>query len=152
MTFDTKGWSHYFRRAARSLSADVTSLFMGSSLLRIRNSRKGANHDTRSGCQETPQIRSPTISFDHRRRQNHLIVCQKADDLCLGRLVRRCCLHSRRAGKIHCCSYEREESTNRDSERGGFLWRRLPWGAGPPHVLGNSNGRLLGDAKSTKGP
>jgi hypothetical protein len=28
----------------------------------------------------------------------------------------------------------------------------LPWGAGPPHVLGNSNGRLLGDAKSTKGP
>jgi CRP-like cAMP-binding protein len=89
LTFDTKGWNHYFRRADRSLSAVVTSLFTGCSLLRIRNSGKGANHDTRCGCQETPQIRSPNISFDHRRKQNHLIVCQKADDLWSGRLVRR---------------------------------------------------------------
>ena len=38
LTFDTKGWNHCFRRADRSLSADVTFFFMGSSLLRIRNS------------------------------------------------------------------------------------------------------------------
>src|SRR5260370_28077481 len=38
LTFDTTGWNHYFRRADRNLSADVTLLFMGSSLLRIWNS------------------------------------------------------------------------------------------------------------------
>ena len=38
LTFDTKGWNHYFRRADRSVSADVTFFFMGSSLLRIWNS------------------------------------------------------------------------------------------------------------------
>jgi len=37
LTFDTKGWNHYCRRADRSLSADVTFFFMGSSLLRIWN-------------------------------------------------------------------------------------------------------------------
>ncbi len=37
LTFDTKGWNHYPRRADRSLSGDVTFFFMGSSLLRSRN-------------------------------------------------------------------------------------------------------------------
>jgi CRP-like cAMP-binding protein len=33
-----------------------------------------------------------------------------------------------------------------DSNRGRFLWRRLPCGATPPHVLRNRNDGLLRDA------
>src|ERR1019366_4351159 len=104
-----------------------------------------SDHDTRGSSQETQQIQSHGIPFDHGRRQKDRSFCQKADDLCSGRLVRYCVLYTKRKGEAHGCVEDREGSHHRHSERGRFLRGRLPCRAASPSMLRNRNDRSRRD-------